>query len=166
MMIVVRKKKKVMIMYHQWRKRVDEDIPDKYCHVRNGLRSVREDIYTVMNMMSSQLHMSKIEQSLIIISNNLFGLDWKPYRKHETPDLNTLPCMDNLRQTEPMFEAMTLNAIVREMMEEGKTSDITYSNDGSSRSGVGSYVVQSLTINGEQRSLSSFGVFTESSQRT
>lgn len=36
--------------------KINEDIPDKYCHVRNGLRSVREDIYTVMNMMSYQLH--------------------------------------------------------------------------------------------------------------
>ena len=39
---------------------------------------------------------------------------------------------------------------------------ITYSNDGSSMSGVGSYVVQSLTLNGVQRCLPTFGIFTES----
>ena len=37
-----------------------------------------------------------------------------------------------------------------------------YANDGSSRSRVGSYVVQSLTINGENRALPTFGIFTES----
>ena len=82
--------------------------------------------------------------------------------KHETPDLNTLPSMDNIRQTEPLFEEMALNAIVREMMENGSSSTVTYSNDGSSRSGTGSYVVKSLTANGKQRALPSLGVFTES----
>ena len=142
----------------------NQDIPDEYCHVRGGLRSVRESIYLVMNRLSSELHMSKhqIEQSLIIIVHHLFGLEWKAYQKHETPDFDTLPRMDNLRQTEVLFEAMALNAIVKDMMKDESTSSITYSNDGSSRSGVGSYVVQSLTINGEQRALPSFGVFTES----
>lgn len=38
---------------------------------------------------------------------------------------------------------------------------VVYSNDGSAQSGVGSYVVQSLTINGIKRSLPTAGVFTE-----
>ena len=57
---------------------------------------------------------------------------------------------------------MALNAIVQEMMEEGNTSSITYSNDGSSMNGVGSFVVQSLTINGVRRTLPTLGIFTES----
>ena len=47
-------------------------------------------------------------------------------------------------------------------MSEDTIASITYSNDGSSMSGVGSYVVQSLTINGVQRCLPMFGIFTES----
>ena len=143
--------------------RGNEELPDKYCHVREGLRSVREDIYIVMNKLSSQLHMSRhqVEQSIVITVNQLFGLDWKPHNKDMTPDLDTLPCMDNLRKTEPFFEAMALNKIVEEMMHEGSETVITYSNDGSSRSGVGSFVVQSLNINGKQRALPSFGIFTE-----
>ena len=41
---------------------------------------------------------------------------------------------------------------------------ITYSNDGSSKSGVGSYVVQSFIINGKQRSLPVMPIFTESKE--
>lgn len=44
-------------------------------------------------------------------------------------------------------------------IEEVMTNEaiITYSNDGSAQSGVGSYVVQSLTIDGRQRALPTFG---------
>lgn len=53
------------------------------------------------------------------------------------------------------MEAMALGSIVEEVMTDGAI--ITYSNDGSAQSGVGSYVVQSLTINGKQRALPTFG---------
>ena len=78
----------------------------------------------------------------------LFGQDWKPYNKHKTPGLDTLTSTRNILQTEPFFEAMALNAIVEDIMKDDITATV-YANDGSSRSGVGSYVVQSLTINGE-----------------
>ena len=41
-------------------------------------------------------------------------------------------------------------------------ASITYSNDGSSVSGVGSFVAQSLTLSGVERCLPTFGIFTES----
>ena len=69
--------------------------------------------------------------------------------------------MKNLLHTEPLFEAMALNAIVEEMMDETNHASITFSNDGSSMSGVGA-VVQSLTINGTQRALPTLPIFTES----
>ena len=139
-------------------------LPEEFQYVRYGLRSVRPEIYSVMNKLSSVYHMPKtqIEGSVITVANLLFGREWKPYSEHETPDLNTLPSMNNLQQVEPYFEAMALNAIVEEMMSEGSDVCIIYSNDGSSMSGVGSYVVQSLTVNGEQHSLPTLGVFTES----
>ena len=68
----------------------------------------------------------------------------------------------NLVHTEPYFEAMALSSIVEEMMSEDTIASITYSNDGSSMSGVGLYVVQSLTLNGVQRCLPTSGIFTES----
>ena len=45
---------------------------------------------------------------------------------------------------------MTLNAIVEEITKDDTTATV-YPNDGSSRNGVGSYDVHSLTVNGEQR---------------
>ena len=38
---------------------------------------------------------------------------------------------------------------------------VVYSNDGSAHSGVGNYVVQSVFVNGVQRNLPTFGVFSE-----
>ena len=78
-----------------------------------------------------------------------------------TPDFDTLPDMRNTRENEPLFEVLALNAIVEELMEEGNHATV-YANDESSRSGVGSNVVQSLTIKGNQRALPTFGIVTES----
>ena len=68
--------------------------------------------------------------------------------------------MSNLNRTGPYLEAMALSRIVEDMMQDGAV--ITYSNDGSSRSRVGAYLVQSLTINGKQRVLPTFGLISES----
>ena len=70
--------------------------------------------------------------------------------------------MKNLVHTEAYFEAMALSSIVEEMMSEDTIASITHSNDGSSMNGVSSYVVQSLTLNGVQRCLPTFGIFIES----
>ena len=141
-----------------------DSIPEEFQYVRYGDRSVRPELYSVMYKLSSKYHMSKsqIEGSIITIANTLFGREWRPYTPREERDLNTLPSMKNLVHTEPYFEAITLSSIVEEVMSEDTIASITYSNDGSSVSEVGSYVVQSLTLNGVQRCLPSFGIFTES----
>ena len=69
--------------------------------------------------------------------------------------------MKNILHTEPLLEAMALCAIVNEIMSSETDAAITYSNDGSSMSGVGSYVLQSLTMNGVQRSLPTLAIFAE-----
>ena len=66
-----------------------------------------------------------------------------------------------MRRVEPYMEAMALASIVEEVMS-GKRMVVTYSNDGSAMSGVGNYVVQSLTIDNVQRVLPTFSIFTES----
>ena len=80
----------------------------------------------------------------------LYDRQWKHYKTKGNNDL-TLPSMKNILHTEPLFEAMALNAIVEEMMDENIQASITFPNDRSSMSGVGAYEVQSLTINGVQR---------------
>ena len=120
--------------------KMNDDMLDKYKHPRHSLRSART--YTVMSKMLSELHMSKrqIEGAIVTITNMLFSQEWKPYNKHQTPDLDTLPSIRNILQIEPFFEAMALNAIVEETMKDVTISTV-YANDGSSRSGVGSYIV-------------------------
>ena len=46
-------------------------------------------------------------------------------------------------------------------MMNSQNSIIVYSNDGSGMSGIGKYVVQSVTINGIQRTLQTMNIFTE-----
>ena len=72
--------------------------------------------------------------------------------------------MKHLQQTEPFFEVMALNAIVEDIMKNDSEKCVTYLNDGSSMSNVGSYCVQSLTLNEIQRSLPTMGVFSESNK--
>ena len=130
------------------------DMPDEYKHPSHGLRSIGTELHTVMSKLSSELHMFKrqIEGAIVTIANMLFGREWKPFNKHQTPDLDTLPSMRNILQTEPLLEAMALNVIVEEIMKDDTIATVS-ANDGSSLSGVVSYVVHSLTINGEQRVL-------------
>ena len=70
--------------------------------------------------------------------------------------------MKNILHTEPLIEAMALCAITDEIMSSETDRAITYSNDGSSMSRVGLYVVQFPTINGVQRSFPTLAIFTES----
>ena len=141
-----------------------DTLPEKYRHPRNGLRSIRPELYALMHYLSSSLHMSheQVEGSIVAVANMMFGCKWKPYNENEHgTDSNTLPAMSNTRRTERYMEAMALNKIVEEIMEEDSSSCVVYSNDGSSQSKVGNYVVQSLTVNGVQRSLPTFGIFSE-----
>ena len=57
---------------------------------------------------------------------------------------------------------MVLAGIVEEIMKDEDEVVVTYSNDGSSMSGVGSYVVQSFIINKKQRALPTLSIFSES----
>ena len=69
--------------------------------------------------------------------------------------------MTNLVRTGNYLEAMALSSIVDEIMESVNSS-VTYSNDGSSQNKVGSYIVQSITIDGKQRTLPAMSIVTES----
>ena len=69
--------------------------------------------------------------------------------------------MEHTTHREPLFEAMALCGIADEIMSSEADAAISYPNNVSSMSGVGSYVVQSLIINGVQRSLPTLTIFTE-----
>ena len=102
------------------------------------------------------------DEAIIVVANHLFGRknyeEWKKYMANSETK-NTLPAHSNRRRVEVQVEAMALHMIVKQLMT-GETC-VVYSNDGSAQSGVRNYVVQSLSINGVQRNLPTFGIFTE-----
>ena len=116
-----------------------------------------------MTLLKSKHHMSQpqAEAAIVYVGNMMFKRDWKFYDPKKPVDKNTLPAGSNMRRVEPYMEAMALSSIVEEVMS-GKRMVVTYSNDGSAMSGVGNYVVQSLTIDNVQRVLPTFSIFTES----
>ena len=116
--------------------------------------------------MKSELHLSEAQaQGAISVANILFGRqefrEWKIYEKGKEVDYNTLPAPTNMNRTKPYFEIMILASIVTEIMSPESETTITYSNDGSSKSGAGSFIVQSFIINGKQRALPTLPIFTE-----
>ena len=145
----------------------DDDLPYKYRHIRHGLCSVRPQVYKVIKILQAKYHLS-YEQAvgaIITISNILFGREnfgaWKAHEPNGVCDNNTMPERRNSRRTDSYIEVMALHSIAEEIMT-GEDTCIVLSNDGSSQSGVGTYVVQSLIINGTPRCLPTMGVFTES----
>ena len=82
----------------------------------------------------------QIEGAIVTIANMLLRREWKPYNKHQTPDLDTLPIIWKILKIKTFFfEAMALNAIVEEIMKDETTATV-YANDGSPQSRIGSYI--------------------------
>ena len=141
-----------------------------YFSPRSGPRSVRPEVYEAIQVLESQYHLSHTQASaaITVVANKLFGREkygaWKLYHDFAVCDENTMPAASNNRRIEPEMEAMALCSIVEEMMDEKSTGEncVVLSSDGSSVSGVGAYVVQSLTVNGKPRNLPTLGVCTES----
>lgn len=138
-----------------------DDMPERFQHIRHGLRSVRPEIYALILKLKSKFHMSQhqAEAAIVETGNELFGREWKYYDPDVRIDDNTLPAKTNTNRVEPYFEAMILSSIVEEVMSGSKV--VMYANDGSAMSGVGNYVVQSVTIDGVQRPLPTLSIFTE-----
>ena len=145
----------------------NDDMPFQYRNVRLGERRVRPEIYQAIQKLKSTLHMSQAqaEGSIVEIANTVFGRNkfgpWKVFEPNQPYDVNTLPASSNTNRLDPYVEAMVLCSITEQMMNSDN-STIVYSNDGSGMSGVGNYVVQSVTIDGKQRTLPTMGIFTES----
>ena len=78
---------------------------------------------------------------------DIFTLDKGKRKTKGNTDLTTLLRMKILLHTEPLFEAVGLNAIVEEMMDENIQASITFYNDDCSMSAAGASVAQPLTIN-------------------
>ena len=101
--------------------------------------------------------------AIIVVANQLFGRKkygkLKKYMANSETTKNTLSVHSNRRRVEVLVETMALHMVVEELMR-GEAC-VVYSNNGPAQRGMGNYVVQSLSIYGVQRNLSTFGIFTE-----
>ena len=81
------------------------DIPERYCHVIYGNRSVRNEVYSLMHTMSSDVHMPKrqIQASILAVANILYKKDWNLYRIKGAVDSKTISSMNNILLTKPLF---------------------------------------------------------------
>ena len=136
----------------------------------SSIKGVRPEIYTAFYLkMASIYHMShrQIQGAITTVANELFGRkkfgDWKMFNEKYDESFidNTLPFPSTARKIERYMKAMALARIVDDIMQEDSETCVVYYNDGSAQSGLGKYIVQSLTINGVQRSLPTFGIFTD-----
>ena len=143
----------------------NDEMPEQYRYIRDGPRSVKKEYYVLLQKLMSQLHMSQAqaEGAIVATANDLFGREWKTFENNKPIDKNTLPASSNTKRLEPYIEAMVLSSITDQIMCSND-STIVYSNDGSALSGVGNFVVQSISIDGKQRALPTMGIFTESRQ--
>ena len=102
---------------------------------------------------------AQVQGAIISVANILFNRkefgEWKLFDKGTPTDPNTLPAPTNINRTEPYIKAMISAGIVEEVMNGDVDAVITYSNDGSSLSSTGSFVVLSFKINGVKRALPS-----------
>ena len=83
--------------------KMNDDMPDEYkYHVT--VKDLKDRVYTPSKL-PSELYMFKrqIEGAIVTIANMLLGREWKPYNKHQTLDLDTLPSMRNILQIKPFF---------------------------------------------------------------
>jgi len=143
----------------------DDQMPDQFKYPRHGPRSVKSELYMAIHILKAKYHMSaeQIEGSIVTVANLLFGRNWNVYSPNQDIDKNSLPSMSNARRTEKLAEAQVLSEIAEEMMST-ESPCVVYSNDGSSQSRTGSYVVQSFTINGKQRTLPTLPICSESKE--
>ena len=112
-------------------------MPARYRNIRNGLRSLRTEIYTLIVKLKRKYYMlqHQPEAAIAETGNARFGRDWKYFNPEKPTDSNTLPAGSNTWRVEPYLEAMALSTIVEEIIGESKA--VMYASNGSAISNVG-----------------------------
>ena len=94
----------------------------------------------------------------------MFGRQWKHHNEDSRNiDVVTALRSKSIRETGQAIETYTLKCIVNEIMASDE-SVITYHEDGSKKKGVGSFMVQGVTINGKFRAFPTLPIASESKE--
>ena len=81
----------------------EDELPERYKHIRISERKVREEVYQTFADLSGQgLSMDECSTAIVFVGNGLFGRKWSKAGENETFNKNTLPgrmpVLDALRQ--------------------------------------------------------------------
>ena len=98
---------------------------------------------------------------MITVASEMFGRQWKHHNEDSRNiDVVTALRSKSIRETGQAIETYTLKCIVDEIMASDE-SVITYHEDGSKKKGVGSFMVQGVTINGKFRAFPTLPIASE-----
>ena len=147
--VVAKKRKR---LYESREDDEDDEMPEKYRHVRESERNVKEEIYTTYAALSCHgLSMDECSSALVTVGNGLFGRKWtKSGENEKTFGKDTLPEKMSVIEALRQIEAQSLNLVVEEMRrgkEEGHM--ITLASDSTTRRDVGKFMGQGIHIGRE-----------------
>ena len=135
-----------------------DKLPEEFRHIRHSIKQVNPEFYTAVDKLISTNHCSKrqVVSAVITVANEMFGRQWKHHNEDSTSiDVDTAPSSKSIRETGWAIETYKLTS---------NESVITYRDDGSKKNGVGSFMVQDVTINEKFRVFPTLPIGSESKE--
>jgi hypothetical protein len=144
---------------------IDDNIPEKYRHIRNGKRGIVKDSIceAMADLDAHHFSLHQIQTALLIIGNKCFGRNWQmPYEQSEDKEENydediriydqdELPTRKAIRGTLKKIEVHRLSLVAQKIQKEHeKGSTICHATDSTTRKNVGTFAVGGLHINNKE----------------
>ena len=137
--------------------KLDDPLPIKMRYVRDSEKKVRDSIYVVLSdLVGRGLSIDEACSAVEIVSNGLFGREFKPYKEmtDETEDIvidqNTLPDKRSIRDKLDKIEAHGLAVASKEIeIQKHEGATIVHQSDSTTKKSVGKFSVSGLNVNGQ-----------------
>ena len=129
----------------------EEEMPEKYRHIRSSERKVREDVYQTFAALSGQgMSLDECSSAIKMVGNGMFGRTWIKAGESKTITKDSLPEKMTIVEALRQIEAQSLSLMVG-AMEAGKEegSMITLASDSTTRRDVGKFIGMGLHIGKE-----------------
>ena len=127
-------------------------MPEQFCHIRTSIKRVKPEFYSAFDKLISSNQLKESDSFCYHNSyQRIFGRQWKHHDEDSNSiDVDTTPSNKSIRETGRVIATYTMKCIVDEIIASDDTV-ITYHDGGSKKNGVGSFMVQGVTINGKFR---------------
>ena len=108
--------KKRKRLYESGEESEDDDMPEKFRHVRSSERKVKEEVYQTYAALSGQgLSVDECSSALVMVANGMFGRSWTKAGEEKTFGNDTLPEKMRVIEALRQIEAQSLNLVVLDM---------------------------------------------------